>query len=95
MHIGKKNPRNSYYMKIEDCQQKLETCEEEKDLGITFDSNLNFDKHISNVTKKSNQMLGLIKRTFTYMDKDMFLKLYKALVRSHFGVWKCNMEPIS
>ena len=93
MHIGKKNPRNSYYMKIEDCQQKLETCEEEKDLGITFDSNLNFDKHISNVTKKANQMLGLIKRTFTYLDKDMFLKLYKALVRSHLEYGNVIWSP--
>ena len=53
MHIGKENPMNSYYMKIEENSKKLDTCEEEKDLGITFDSNLNFDKHIHNITKKS------------------------------------------
>ena len=39
MHIGKKNPKIEYYMKLEDNLQKLETCEEEKDLGITFDPN--------------------------------------------------------
>ena len=28
-------------------------------------------------------MLGLIKRTFTYMDKEMFLPLFKTLIRPH------------
>ena len=30
-----------------------------------------------------NRIIGLIKRKFTYMDKDLFLTLYKSLVRSH------------
>ena len=28
-------------------------------------------------------MIGIIRRTFTYLDKDSFLKLYKAFVRPH------------
>ena len=28
-------------------------------------------------------MLGLIKRSFSFMDKEMFLPLYKALIRPH------------
>ena len=76
MHFGKKNPQHEYFMKIEKEKQG-------KDLGITFDKDLTFDSHISNITKKANQMLGIIKRTFTFMNKDIFLKLYKALVRSH------------
>ena len=83
MHIGKKNPKTSYYMKIENERQKLDTCSEEKDLGITFDSNLSFDIHINNVSKKANQMLGVIRRTFSFMTKEIFSKLYKSLVRSH------------
>ena len=83
MHIGKNNPQNKYYMKIEDSKQELDKCKEEKDLGITFDPTLNFDIHINNITKKANQMLGVIKRTFSYIDKNIFQKLYKALVRSH------------
>ena len=83
MHFGKKNPQHEYFMKIEKEKQRIGTCNEEKDLGITFDKELTFDSHISNITKKANQMLGIIKRTFTFMNKDIFLKLYKALVRSH------------
>ena len=99
MHIGKNNPKQKYYMKIENEQQVLDTCEEEKDLGITFDSNLNFENHISNITKKANQMLGIIRRTFTYIDKNILLKLYKALVRSHleYGnvIWNPHLKKHS
>ena len=28
-------------------------------------------------------MIGVIKRTFTYLDKEIFVKLYESLVRSH------------
>ena len=37
MHIGKSNAKNPYYMKIEDEKQKLEVCNEGKDLGTTFE----------------------------------------------------------
>ena len=93
MHIGKRNPKNSYFMKIENDNQRIETCEEEKDLGITFDSNLTFDRHISNITNKANQMIGVIKRTFSFMNKGIFLKLYKALVRSHLEYGNVIWSP--
>ena len=35
------NLHASYYMKIENDQQELESCNEEKDIGIIFDSELN------------------------------------------------------
>jgi hypothetical protein len=44
---------------------------EEKDFGITIDEKLKFQIHINNQTKKVNQRLGMIKRSFTYMDKNM------------------------
>ena len=83
MHLGKKNTCNDYFMKIDTNIQKLESCVEEKDLGIIFDPTLNFDIHINNIIKKANQMIGIIKRTFSYLDKEIFCKLYKSLVRSH------------
>ena len=55
----------------------------EKDLGVTFESTLRFNKHILNCVNKANRMLGLIKRSFSFMDKEMFLPLYKAMIRSH------------
>ena len=56
---------------------------EEKDLGIIIDNKLNFQNHINKQVNKANQKLGLINRSFKYMDKDMFLQLFKSLVRPH------------
>ena len=83
MHIGKNNPETKYTMKKGENSSDIATCEEEKDLGVTFDRNLNFNKHIELAIGKANKMLGLIKRTFSYLTKDIFLKLYKSLVRPH------------
>ncbi|WAR18737.1 YWV1-like protein, partial [Mya arenaria] len=56
---------------------------QERDLGILFTSNLNFDQHINNIANKANSIIGLVRRKFTFMNKDLFLTLYKALIRSH------------
>ena len=64
-------------------QIPIEQVDSEKDLGVTFESTLRFDKHILNRVNKANRMLGLIKRSFSFMDKEMFLPLYKALIRPH------------
>ena len=56
---------------------------EEKDLGVKFHSSMKFESHISSVVNKTNQLIGLIKRSFSFMDKELFLKLYKTLVRTH------------
>ncbi len=55
---------------------------EEKDLGITFEDNLKFNKHITNIVNRANRLLGMIKRSFSHMDSELFLCLYKSLVRS-------------
>ena len=57
----------------------------EKDLGVIFDEKLIFRDHISKKAALANKNLGLIFRSFTYIDKAMtlFLNLYKSLVRPH------------
>ena len=54
-------------------------------------SSLPFGEYISSKTSNANRNLGLILRTFTFMDKEMFLNLYKSLVRPHLeyaiSVW--------
>ena len=61
----------------------LSTEDSKSDFGILFKKNLKFDEHINNTVNKVNRIIGLIKRKFTYMDKDLFLTLYKSLARSH------------
>ena len=68
IHLGPET--GTSYSMLDD---NIELSNEEKDLGITIDSKLNFQQHINIQVKKSNQELGIINRTFNYMDKEMFL----------------------
>ena len=61
---------------------KLDEVEEFKDLGVTYDSLLLFDKHISDKVNKAYMMLGIIKRNFAHLSRKCFIILYKSLVRS-------------
>ena len=83
MHVGKCNPRHDYFMHNETETILITKCSEEKNLGVIFDENLLFDSHIQSIINKSNQMIGIIRRTFTYLNRSIFLHLYKAIVRPH------------
>ena len=61
----------------------LDTVHEEKDLGVIVDQDLNFESHLAAKVKKANQVIGIIRRSFLHLDADMFLQLYKSLVRPH------------
>ena len=93
LHSGKDNDKNEYYTDI-DHKNKLEITHQEKDVGVIFTENMKFDEHINNAVKKANQMTGLIKRSFEYIDKKMFLKLYKAIVRPHLEYANVVWHPI-
>ena len=61
----------------------LQQVTEDKDLGVTFCETMKLGKHILNCVNKANKIIGVVKRSFTFMDKDMFIQLYKALLRQH------------
>ena len=58
----------------------LEHVEQQKDLGILISNDLNPRRHIAEITKKSYQRLGLIKRCFTDVSTHVE-RLYKSLIR--------------
>ena len=62
----------------------LETVDEEKDLGVMIQKHLKASSQCVKIVKTANQILGMIKRTFTFKTKDNLLQLYKCLVRPHF-----------
>lgn len=78
IHIGQETG-----MKYNMAEENITTSDCEKDLGVLIDNKLNFQDHINTQVKKANQKLGIINRTFSHLDKDMFLTLYKSLVRPH------------
>ena len=61
----------------------LRNVKQEKDIGVIVDDQLKFEDHMYEKIKKANNMMGLIRRSFIHLDEEMFLKLYKALVRPH------------
>jgi hypothetical protein len=63
-HFG---PETNATYKME--EKNITKSDEEKDLGIIIDGKLKFRQHINIQTKKANQKLGMIKRSFCNMDK--------------------------
>ena len=56
-----------------------------------MDCNLSFENYIMGKVSKENQMMGLIRRSFVYLDTENVTRLYKAIVRPHLeyanSVW--------
>ncbi len=80
MRVGKSNPP-LYTYSLNNHDLKYSSCE--KDIGVHIDNKLKFDTHISLKINKANRIMGIIRRTFEYMDKDIFCKVFKGLVRPH------------
>ncbi|KAI8493802.1 hypothetical protein Bbelb_281490 [Branchiostoma belcheri] len=83
LRIGSGHPPYTYTMKGKSGLIPLKFTTEEKDLGIIVDRDLSFEKHIAKITAKANQLTGLLWRTFEYIDTEVFLLLYKSLIRPH------------
>ena len=68
----------------------------EKDLGITIDSELTYDDHISNKIRVANGIVGLMRRSFSYLDPPTFKKLFCAFVRPHLeygqSIWSPHLQ---
>ena len=65
---------DSHYYNMYD--DELEHLFEEKDLGVTDDAELKFEEHIiSAKVKKTNSMVGLIRRSFSFLDCHLFIKV--------------------
>ena len=54
-------------------------------LGITFDNELNFNEHVSNLCKKASNKLHALDRVSHYMSTDKKRLIMKAFIESQFG----------
>ena len=72
---------------------------------LYIDDKFYFREHITKKVNIANRNLGIIFRSFTYMNKDMFLNLYKSIMQPHIEyatkVWspqykkdKINLEIV-
>ena len=75
--------------------EELDHVFEETDLGVTIDSELKFEDHISKKVSKANSIVGLIRRSFTHLDGELFKRLYTTFVRPHLEYAQSVWSPIS
>ena len=84
LHIGNNNSE-PMSCKLKPDISGMDITTSEKDVGVIIDNKLSFDLHITEKVNKANSVVGAIRRSFEYLDKDTFKKLYRptALVRPH------------
>ena len=61
----------------------MSNVETEKDLGVIIDSKLSFKAHIETKLAKAKQLFGILRSTFKFMTEEIFIKLYKSIIRPH------------
>ena len=89
LHLGSSNQRLNYQMN----SQLLEDTRNEKDLGVYIDDELKFHDHVSKAVAKASRLLGLIRATFTCLDKVTMPRLFTTMVRPHLEYGNVIWHP--
>jgi len=94
MQVGKPVEREPYVMQdVNGIFCPLQAVEVEMDLGVWMDNKLKFSDHVEHAVSKANQILGLIRRSFTYLDIPLLKQLYTTLVRPHLEYGNTVWHP--
>lgn len=83
LYQGTEKCNTSYSIVNQGIVHELQSVASENDLGVTIDTNLKFSKHVNLSVAKANRNVGMIFRTFSCINKEMFATLYKSLVRPY------------
>ena len=94
MHLGNHNKGLEYHMHKDGIQVKLQTTELEKDLGVYVDPKLTFSTHCEKKVNMANKLLGLIRRSYVYLDNETVKTLYTSLVRPHLEYGNTAWCPV-
>ena len=78
---------------------KIESTDSVDLLGVSIDSNLNFNEHIINLCKLANQKLHASARISKYLNEDKLRIIMKTFIQSQFNycplVWMCHSRILN
>ena len=77
LHLGARNQRHEYTLE----GNVIQKTDAEKDLGIIVDKDMKFHLHCATSIKKANRMLGIIKKSFDFLNEANVSLLYKIMIR--------------
>jgi hypothetical protein len=81
IEISKKSSKRNFNYSLDG--YPLQHTTSERDLGIIVSEDLKFSDCVADRICKANRIVGLIRRTFQYLDCNTFVLLFKSLVRPH------------
>ena len=89
IHIGHGNVSKEYLMG----NTILGPSVKEKGLEVTISADMTVSEQCGLASAKGNQILRLIRRNITYMEKILIMSLYKAIVRPHLEYYIQAWRP--
>ena len=89
MHFGKSNSERTYYMNGE----AIKKSDSERDIGVVITRNCKPSEMCAKVSKKANQLLGLLSRGLSFKSKKNFLPLYKTYILPHLEFAQASWAP--
>ena len=91
LHLGHNNHDYQYSMSSTVTRKPLAKTNLEKDLGVNIDVQPKFSKHIEIQVNRANKILGMIRRSYEFLDGNSLKILCIALVCPHLeysnAVW--------
>lgn len=94
MHLGRCNKKQPYSMNENGQSITLGETICEKDLGVFVDNGLKFNSHAETAVNKANKIVGMIRRSFDFLDPVTFVLLFKSLVRPHLEYGNVVWSPL-
>ena len=91
LHVGKHNPMYDYALN----GSSLKTVENEKDLGVVFNSKLDFTDQIEACVATARSRTAWLLRNFISREKDTIIHLYKSMIRPHLEYCPQVWAPVS